>query len=872
MLRKLLYTTLLLVALPFATRASHITGGEMYYRLVGVNNGQYQYAVTLRLLQRCGSNRQFPNPTWISIFDKTNGTRINDFTVNISSQDNISITNPDPCITNPPQVCYDVAYYNFTVTLPASAGGYIISSQVNYRIDGIDNLAPGSSQVGATYTAEIPGITPVADGPENNSAIFTGSDLVVICADNDFTYSFAAEDADGDELRYSFCEAYASTSAGGNSTPTGPPPFPSVPYNQPSFSSTAPLGAAVQINPTTGLVTGIAPGQGTYVITVCVEEIRDGVVIARQRKDVQIQVADCNIAAASLLPEYLLCKNTQTITLTNQSNSPLIISTDWEFYNDANANIYSFSGPVATYTFPMIGVYTVKLVINRGQPCTDSTTSTIRVFPGFVPNFTSTGICLTKPTIFLDGTTSVHGTPNSWRWDFGEPSTSTDVSSIQNPTYTYPAIGIKNVRLIATDTRGCRDTITNDVIIIDKPPIALAFNDTLICINDNVMLQASGPGVFSWLPLLNIINPNTSSPTVSPTTTTTYYVTLNEDGCINTDSVKVRVVNFVTLQPMNDTLICRGDTIQLRTISDGLQFSWTPASQIIDATVKSPFAFTNNQQTNYIVTARIGGCTATENVVVSTVPYPSVNAGEDFSICYNTAAQLNGSTDGTSWSWSPPNRVMNASVLTPIGYPPRTTDYVLTVYNLLSGCPKPSKDTVTVTVNPKMNVSAGNDTAVIAGQPLQLNATGAVAYQWSPQGVLSATNIPNPVAIFSISSEDTRYKVVGFSEEGCRDSAFINVKVFRTPPTIFVPTGFTPNNDGLNDVVRPIAVGIRSIEYFSIYNRWGQLLFTTRINGQGWDGKVNGQLQATNTFVWVVKAIDYTGAAYFQKGVVTLIK
>ena len=62
----------MLVALPFASRASHITGGEMYYRLVGVNNGQYQYAFTLRLLQRCGSNRQFPNPTWISIFDKTN--------------------------------------------------------------------------------------------------------------------------------------------------------------------------------------------------------------------------------------------------------------------------------------------------------------------------------------------------------------------------------------------------------------------------------------------------------------------------------------------------------------------------------------------------------------------------------------------------------------------------------------------------------------------------------------------------------------------------------------------------------------------------------------------------------------------------------
>ena len=91
-------------------------------------------------------------------------------------------------------------------------------------------------------------------------------------------------------------------------------------------------------------------------------------------------------------------------------------------------------------------------------------------------------------------------------------------------------------------------------------------------------------------------------------------------------------------------------------------------------------------------------------------------------------------------------------------------------------------------------------------------------------------------------------------------------------PGVFVPSGFTPNNDGRNDVLRPVAVGIKAIEYFNIYNRWGQLLFSTKINGRGWDGKIKGQLQPTGTFVWMVKATDYTGAAYFQKGVTTLIR
>ena len=870
-MKRLCLVSILLISLSFSGRASHITGGEMYYTFVGVNNGIYQYNVTLKLFQRCGSGRQFNNPAIVSIFDKTNNSRIGDISVPINNITNISITNPDPCITNPPTVCYDVAYYTFSVSLPASAAGYVLASQVNYRINGINNLASGYNNIGATYTAEIPGTNTAVNGPDNNSAVFTGSDLVVVCANNNFNYSFAAQDADGDELRYSFCEAYESTAGGGGGAqPTYPPPFPGVPY-EPPFSDMAPLGPVVQINSTTGLITGIAPPVGIYVVTVCVEEIRNGVVIARQRKDIQINIADCDIASASLLPEYMLCRNTQTITIANQSNSPLIVSTDWEFFDNTNTLIYSTSGLSATYTFPAIGLYTVKLIINRGQPCRDSTTALIRVFPGFAPDFSSTGICLSRPTLFTDNTTSVYGTPNSWSWDFGEPTTTIDISSLQNPSYTYPFLGIKNVRLIATDTRGCRDTISKNISIIDKPPIGLAFRDTLICVNDNLVLQASGTGNFSWTPPVNIINANTATPTVSPLTTTTYYVELDDNGCRNRDSVKVNVVSFVTLQAMADTTICRTDTIQLRVNSNGLQYAWTPASQFINATVKNPFAFTNNAMTNYQVTATIGGCSATDNIIVTTVPYPVVNAGTDFSICYNARAQLNGMTDGSSWQWAPASLVSNPNLLNPVSYPPRTTNYILTAFDT-RGCPKPTSDTIRVTVLPKMRVSAGRDTSVIVNQPLQLTATGGINYDWIPATYLSAADISNPVSIFPNPATGIQYKVIVYSTQGCKDSAYINIKVFKTKPTIFVPTAFTPNNDGKNDLLRPIAVGISNIEYFNIYNRWGQLLFSTTINGQGWDGRINGVLQSTGTFVWTVKATDYTGEAYFQKGVVTLIR
>ncbi len=869
MLRHFLFL-LIFFATSIALKASHITGGEMFYTFAGFSNGTYKYNVTLKLYQRCESGREFPNPTIVSLFDKTTGRRLDDISVLISSEQNINISNPDPCISNPPTVCYDIAYYNFTISVPSTLDGYVLASQINYRINGINNLTPGSNNVGATYTAEIPGNRPLTTAPENNSAKFVGSDLVVVCANNQFTYSFKAFDQDGDDLRYSFCGAYASTGTGGGTSPTNPPPFPKVPYAS-TYSEFTPLGQGVQVNPTTGLLTGIAPPNGIYVVTVCVEELRNGNVIARQRKDIQINIADCNVANATLLPEYFLCRNTQTINIANQSTSPLINTTDWDFTDNTNTVIYSTTGPSATYTFPAIGIYKVKLVINRGQPCSDSTTSLIRVFPGFFPDFDVLGRCISKPTFFIDKTTSVYGRANSWKWDFGELTTVTDNSNLQNPTYTYPTIGIKNIMLIATDTRGCRDTVIKAIEVAEKPPLNLSFKDTLICINDRLTLQANGSGIYSWTPLQNIINPTTATPTVSPLTTTTYYVDIDDNGCQNKDSVKVNVVNFVTLQAMADTIVCRGDLTQLSVNSDGLQYAWSPASETIDPFVKNPIVKTNNSLTNFQVTAVIGGCSATDNIIVSSVPYPVVSAGLDFAICYNAAAQLKGTTDGSSWQWSPANMLDNPVSLTPISYPTISTNFVLTAFDT-KGCPKPSTDTVLVTVLPKLTVSAGNDTAVVVNQPLQLQALGGVNHEWFPSTFLSAADIANPVAIFPNPSSGLLYKMIAFSPEGCKDSAFITIKVFKSSPIVFVPTAFTPNNDGRNDLLRPISAGIVNIEYFSIYNRWGQLVFYTKTNGNGWDGKVNGVLQNSGTFVWMVKAIDYTGKTYFQKGTTTLIK
>src|SRR5690242_12503290 len=247
--------------------ADHITGGEVYYKFVGTNGGGlYDYDVTVRIFMRCNSGRQFQNPATISIFHKGTNARYKDYDVFLDHIETLSETSDDPCITNPPTVCYEVGYYEFRVSLPPSSA-FIIATQVMFRIDGISNLTPNYDQVGATYIGEFPNM-------QNQSAHFTGSDLVIVCANNPFTYDFGAQDADGDQLRYSFCDALRTIGPGGfngRNQPPPPPPYQSVPYGQ-GFTGNNPLGGNVTIDAQTGVVSGVAPAAGKYVVTVCVEE------------------------------------------------------------------------------------------------------------------------------------------------------------------------------------------------------------------------------------------------------------------------------------------------------------------------------------------------------------------------------------------------------------------------------------------------------------------------------------------------------------------------------------------------------------------------------------------------------------------------
>jgi len=818
----------------------------------------------------CSSVRQFDNPAILSVFGKATNQRVLNTNVSIARTETISLNNTNQCISNPPVVCYKVAYYETTISLPASAGGYIISYQVNFRVDNMNNLQPGYNRVGASFAAEIPGSSSLEKAYENNRAKFGDNDLSIVCASNAFSYRFTATDADGDELRYYMCEAYQGggrSDFGNEQVPPDPPPYGAVPYG-PGYSGSMPLGAKVDIDPQTGMISGTAPSSGTYVIAVCVAEYRNHVLIATQRKDFQVTIAPCTLTSAELPSAYMLCSDSKTISLANNSISPMVHSYYWEIAAGNGVPLFTSTEPLPSYTFTDTGTYQVKLVINRDEKCIDSASAFAKVYPGFVPGFNFSGICLNKPTGFTDVSTSVYGVVNHWNWFFDDGIAG---DSIANPSHTYTAEGTKDVQLIVANSVGCIDTINRPVTVMEKPPVGLAFRDTLICLDDTLRLMANGSGNFTWSPVQGMQNSNSATPVVSPKTSTLYYVELNDQDCTNKDSVMVNVVDHVNLDIMKDTIVCSNDAVPLQIQSNGLLYTWSPSEQVNDAHLQTPVSYTNDI-TTYYVTATIGHCIAQAEVTVKAVPYPTAYAGNDTIICYNTAVQLRAVTNGNAVTWASAATLSNASSITPFASPVASeTMYILYAYDN-RGCPKPGMDTMIVRMLPRIQPFAGRDTTVVINQPLQLEASGGTSYSWTPATGLSDAAIANPVALYTTPFESLGYKVMVYNEAGCKDSAYLNVTVFKILPTVFVPGAFTPNGDGRNDLLRPVAAGMKQVEYFKVFNRWGQLLYNAGISNRGWDGTVNGLPQQPGTFVWIVKAIDYNGNSYVQKGTVVLMR
>jgi len=539
----------------------------------------------------------------------------------------------------------------------------------------------------------------------------------------------------------------------------------------------------------------------------------------------------------------------------------------WSFGDPSTGTADTSTSASPVHVYSDTGVFVYKLVVNRGQQCSDSALQIVKVYPGFFPDFDIEGKCKNSPIQFIDHSKTNYGVVDSWSWNFGDPIPTDDTSHLKNPVYIYPDGGNYPVELTVTSSKGCNKAFKDTITILEKPVFSVT-NDTLICSIDALQLNATGQGSVSWSPDYNINDTNSFSPLVTPKVTTTYYATLSESpGCSATDSVKVNVVNSVSLNAGNDTTLCLTDTMKLNLQSNGLHYIWTPAVSLSSDTAKNPLA-NPLVNTTYHVIGNIGKCSTADDITVNVVPYPLAKAGNDTTICFPQSYQLVAS-GGSIYLWSPSTFLNNPAIANPVTTPTESVRYIVKV-NEVFGCPKAVYDTILVKVDKPVADAGPRDTTVVVNQPLQLNGTGAAeSFSWTPLTGLNNGEIPNPVAVLF---NNQQYVLKIISLAGCTSTDTIDITVYKVKPGIFVPNSFTPNGDGLNDIFRPILVGMKSLHYFKIYNRAGQLIFSSKTQNQGWDGTFKGSPQDSSVFVWIVEGEDYLGKTIFEKGSVTLIR
>ena len=848
-----------------AARADHIIGGEMYYTYTGKNGTNNKYTITLKLFIRCdATSAQIDQSVNISIYNGNGGLAKNLVNIPLGDLQRYSVNEVDPCIINPPNVCYQIGYYTGTVELAPNASGYVATFERCCRRIGLANIFSDNNNVGGTYSCNIPGNHNGFD--TNSSPSFTKERGVIVCANNRFKYDFAAEDPNGDSLVYSFSTAFTGADRDNPKPDQSGPPGQTVTYKSP-FSADLPLGDKVAIDPSTGVISGIAPRSGLYIVTVTVKEYRNSIYIGEHRKEFQFTVESCVRQVVAAMPDKYNDCDGYTITFINNStpNKEYV----WDF-GDGNTLTTTSRDPFQ-YTYAVQNTYTVKLSVDKNSSCGDSAFAKVLVYPILKPSFDASGLCITKPTQFINTSTNDIGNFEYYKWDFGDGAILNDTANVRTTSWQYTRPGDYIVSLYTRTDKGCEKTFKDTLSIYDKPPFTTT-NDTMLCINDGLTLRAEStlPGSYLWgpTPLYNITGETTPTPYVTPKVDYAYNVTFTDNtGCTNTKEVKIDVRDKLLVRTGADSVICTGDPVNLQAVADGpYQFTWTDLGTRAILGNTPNITVTPARSSSYEIRVDLGSCFAADSINFRGVDPPNAFAGLDTTICYGEKLWLQAS-GGAYYSWTPPATLTNPRLPNTLAWPKTTTTYVVTVTDTL-GCPKPVTASRMVTVIPPVPAFAGNDTIITRGQLFHMHGTGGYSYTWTPADGLTNPNIADPVTNIN---RDFTYHLVVRTIEGCVGEDDIKIR-YMAGPEIYVPTAFTPNGDGVNDVFRPLPVGITKLESFRVYNRWGEEVYSTNEYMKGWDGTRRGQRIDSGTYVWIVRGMNEAGVMMERRGTVVLIR
>lgn len=599
-----------------------------------------------------------------------------------------------------------------------------------------------------------------------------------------------------------------------------------------------------------------------------------------------------------------------TASLVNTSTNAL--SYEWQFGNGATS---TSTNPVYTYT--AIGTFVIRLIASDSTTCNKTDTAFINITvkpPAEIPpQMTNTNVCrgqsvqlgisfapassytwtppgslnspsiqnpLASPLVTTIYTLALNDTVCSTsssrtvqvnvhvnNTDVLSPAlcsgdlitlktTSTYVSYLWNTGATTREISgfLEGLYYVNTvDSNGCSGY--DSARIYTRVPILPQTFDVCEGLYRQFLAPQGAAYQYTWTPASFLSNTGVYNPFVTPTVSTTYTLELAYGPCVSSNTFAIRFKPAPrTLIGTNGANLCLTDTVVLNTpYSASYSYTWSTGDHMPTTIVTSQGGYT-------VTVLDTNGCMGIDTLLLRNVP-PYSTEPASVTICEGDRVRLHADS-GYSYRWFPNYRIDKYTDQNPEAYPVSTTIYTLIISN--GRCASSVNHTVFVNPAPFLQLSSTQE-AILPGESVQLHAQWDTAGVWSPYQMISCYDCPDPIVD---PLETTTYACYVVDRIGCTNTQTVLVEVI---PTLYVPDCFTPNGDGVNDIFKPKHSGFEKV-HLTVFNRWGQTIWSSEDKEAGWDGKFEGAICPDGYYAWLLYAKDSRLKVIERAGSVLLMK
>jgi gliding motility-associated-like protein len=549
----------------------------------------------------------------------------------------------------------------------------------------------------------------------------------------------------------------------------------------------------------------------------------------------------------------------------------------------------------SSHSYTASGNYAISLSVIDAAGCTDIKTynqsvnvQNLPVVYITSPDFAfNNKLCAPFQPTFTDSSIFSPANSFSYRiWTSAGTTFNNALSSVKIPCNTP---GTYTISLDEYTTNGCHASLTK-TFVINGPVGDFSLTPATICKGQSITFtikDTSNIATWHWdfgdgtdTTALSPISHtyNFHPPSGSTNVQLVYYSPGLACSLPVTHSINIQQViadfdrNLHNEQLAADTAHCIGSVDTFTNSSTGADsYGWNygDGSAVNTTTLSPQHQYTVAGVYNVELYIKNNASSCVDTLIKKMYIYPSfsITATGD-TICQGLIAQLNSSAAAT-YSWSPAAGLSSTTIANPTTSPNATTTFSLTASDI-NGC-KDSVTAVVYVIQPPVSITWS--TSIVVGQTATLpgnQVNAGYTYTWSPVDNLSCIHCPTPVFNGTV---DAHYVETIADVRGCftgQSTFYIQVEPLAS---IDVPSAFTPNGDGTNDIVYVAGWGIKTLEYFKIFNRWGELVFESNDLKVGWDGVYKGVPQNMETYVYEASAIPYiSDKPITKKGYIKLLR